>query len=108
MPCEVAARFLIFYGSQRGQAQSIAEEICQQAAEHGFTADISCLSNQHKVCFLPITFHGYQIIDSHLSELTDATLPCIPSTTWIVKSGQLFLWFPRPVMVTLQTQLRSL
>uniref|UniRef100_A0A8C2IKM0 Methionine synthase reductase n=1 Tax=Cyprinus carpio TaxID=7962 RepID=A0A8C2IKM0_CYPCA len=43
-----AARFLILYGSQRGQAQSIAEEICQQAAEHGFTADISCLSNQHK------------------------------------------------------------
>ncbi|XP_026093345.1 methionine synthase reductase-like [Carassius auratus] len=48
MPCEVAACFLILYGSQRGQAQSIAEEICQQAAEHGFTADISCLSNQHK------------------------------------------------------------
>uniref|UniRef100_A0A672NQA8 Methionine synthase reductase n=1 Tax=Sinocyclocheilus grahami TaxID=75366 RepID=A0A672NQA8_SINGR len=48
MPCEVAARFLILYGSQRGQAQSIAEEICQQAAEHGFTADINCLSNQHK------------------------------------------------------------
>uniref|UniRef100_A0A673NHS8 Methionine synthase reductase n=1 Tax=Sinocyclocheilus rhinocerous TaxID=307959 RepID=A0A673NHS8_9TELE len=48
MPCEVAARFLILYGSQHGQAQSIAEEICQQAAEHGFTADISCLSNQHK------------------------------------------------------------
>uniref|UniRef100_A0A8C1YTW4 Methionine synthase reductase n=1 Tax=Cyprinus carpio TaxID=7962 RepID=A0A8C1YTW4_CYPCA len=47
MPCEVAARFLILYGSQRGQAQSIAEEICQQAAEHGSTADISCLSNQH-------------------------------------------------------------
>uniref|UniRef100_A0A673NDV4 Methionine synthase reductase n=1 Tax=Sinocyclocheilus rhinocerous TaxID=307959 RepID=A0A673NDV4_9TELE len=44
----VAARFLILYGSQHGQAQSIAEEICQQAAEHGFTADISCLSNQHK------------------------------------------------------------
>uniref|UniRef100_A0A672PU87 Methionine synthase reductase n=1 Tax=Sinocyclocheilus grahami TaxID=75366 RepID=A0A672PU87_SINGR len=43
-----AARFLILYGSQRGQAQSIAEEIGQQAAEHGFTADISCLSNQHK------------------------------------------------------------
>uniref|UniRef100_A0A671NKH8 Methionine synthase reductase n=1 Tax=Sinocyclocheilus anshuiensis TaxID=1608454 RepID=A0A671NKH8_9TELE len=44
----LAARFLILYGSQRGQAQSIAEEICQQAAEHGFTADINCLSNQHK------------------------------------------------------------
>ncbi|XP_043082709.1 methionine synthase reductase isoform X2 [Puntigrus tetrazona] len=48
MPCEVAARFLILYGSQRGQAQSIAEEICQQSSEHGLTADISCLSNQHK------------------------------------------------------------
>ncbi|RXN08571.1 methionine synthase reductase isoform X2 [Labeo rohita] len=48
MPCEAVAHFLILYGSQRGQAQSIAEEICQQAAEHGFTADISCLSNQDK------------------------------------------------------------
>ncbi|TRY83851.1 hypothetical protein DNTS_006196, partial [Danionella cerebrum] len=44
MPCEPAADFLILYGSQRGQAQSIAEEICQQAAERGFTADTSCLS----------------------------------------------------------------
>lgn len=48
MPCEVAARFLILYGSQRGQAQSIAEEICEQAAVYGLTADISCLSNQNK------------------------------------------------------------
>lgn len=48
MPCEAAAHFLILYGSQRGQAQSIAEEICQQAAEHGFTADISCLSKHDK------------------------------------------------------------
>ncbi|XDV47338.1 hypothetical protein PO909_017004 [Leuciscus waleckii] len=48
MPCEVAARFLILYGSQRGQAQSIAEEICEQAAEYGLTADISCLSKQDK------------------------------------------------------------
>ncbi|KAK7118259.1 hypothetical protein R3I94_021929 [Phoxinus phoxinus] len=48
MPCEVAARFLILYGSQRGQAQSIAEEICEQAAEYGLTADINCLSNQDK------------------------------------------------------------
>uniref|UniRef100_A0A672NU81 Methionine synthase reductase n=1 Tax=Sinocyclocheilus grahami TaxID=75366 RepID=A0A672NU81_SINGR len=53
MPCEVAARFLILYGSQRGQAQSIAEEICQQAAEHGFTADINCLSN-HEI--RPVVF----------------------------------------------------
>ncbi|XP_051538873.1 methionine synthase reductase-like isoform X1 [Myxocyprinus asiaticus] len=48
MPCEVVARFLILYGSQRGQAQSIAEEICEQAAENGLTADISCLSNVEK------------------------------------------------------------
>ncbi|KAI7792808.1 methionine synthase reductase [Triplophysa rosa] len=48
MPCEVTARFLILYGSQRGQAQSIAEEICEQANEHGFTADLCCLSNVEK------------------------------------------------------------
>ncbi|KAL6462911.1 hypothetical protein MHYP_G00293330 [Metynnis hypsauchen] len=48
MPCGVASRFLILYGSQRGQAQSIAEELCEQAAEHGFIADISCLSKGEK------------------------------------------------------------
>lgn len=52
MPCEVTARFLILYGSQRGQAQSIAEEICEQATEHGFTADVFCLSNVEKVCYV--------------------------------------------------------
>ncbi|XP_056594853.1 methionine synthase reductase [Triplophysa dalaica] len=48
MPCEVTARFLILYGSQRGQAQCIAEDICEQANEHGFTADVCCLSNVEK------------------------------------------------------------
>uniref|UniRef100_A0AAR2JUU7 Methionine synthase reductase n=1 Tax=Pygocentrus nattereri TaxID=42514 RepID=A0AAR2JUU7_PYGNA len=48
MPCGVASQFLILYGSQRGQAQSIAEEICEQAAEHGFIADISCVSKGEK------------------------------------------------------------
>ncbi|XP_030625265.1 methionine synthase reductase isoform X2 [Chanos chanos] len=48
MPSEVTSRFLILYGSQRGQAQSIAEEILEQAKEHGFVADISCLSQADK------------------------------------------------------------
>uniref|UniRef100_A0A8B9JI88 Methionine synthase reductase n=1 Tax=Astyanax mexicanus TaxID=7994 RepID=A0A8B9JI88_ASTMX len=48
MPCGVAPRFLILYGSQRGQAQSIAEEISEQATEHGFLAKISCLSKGDK------------------------------------------------------------
>ncbi|XP_062841694.1 methionine synthase reductase [Trichomycterus rosablanca] len=45
MPCEVPSpRLLILYGSQKGQAQSIAEQICETAAERGFNPEISCLS----------------------------------------------------------------
>lgn len=49
MPSEVKSRFLLLYGSQRGQAQSIAEEIADQAAEHGLVADLFCLTNKEKV-----------------------------------------------------------
>ncbi|RXM98602.1 Methionine synthase reductase [Acipenser ruthenus] len=48
MPCEVKDRFLLLYGSQRGQAQAIAEEICEKASEHKFVADVCCLSQQEK------------------------------------------------------------
>ncbi|KAL2085388.1 hypothetical protein ACEWY4_018708 [Coilia grayii] len=48
MPCEVKARFLLLYGSQRGQAQAIAEELAEQAAEHGLVADVFCLSKKEK------------------------------------------------------------
>lgn len=41
--------FLILYGSQKGQAQSIAEQLSDQAAEHGFEAEVSCLSKEDKV-----------------------------------------------------------
>ncbi|KAG7317714.1 hypothetical protein KOW79_018749 [Hemibagrus wyckioides] len=40
--------FLILYGSQKGQAQSIAEQLSDQAAEHGFEAEVSCLSKEDK------------------------------------------------------------
>ncbi|MBN3304028.1 MTRR reductase, partial [Amia calva] len=48
MPCEVKTRFLLLYGSQSGQAKAIAEEICQQADEHGFKGDICCMSESAK------------------------------------------------------------
>ncbi|XP_028812932.1 methionine synthase reductase-like isoform X2 [Denticeps clupeoides] len=48
MPCEVASRFVVLYGSQRGQAQAIAEEIGEQAAQRGLEADLSCLSEKEK------------------------------------------------------------
>ncbi|KAJ8413451.1 hypothetical protein AAFF_G00094470 [Aldrovandia affinis] len=48
MPREVKSRFLLLYGSQCGQAQSIAEEICQQAGDHGFAPDIYCLSQEDR------------------------------------------------------------
>ncbi|CAL8311552.1 unnamed protein product [Merluccius merluccius] len=47
MPCETTRRFLILYGSQKGQAQSIAEGIADEAAGHGLEAEVSCLS-QHE------------------------------------------------------------
>ncbi|XP_058536170.1 methionine synthase reductase isoform X3 [Ochotona princeps] len=37
-------RFLLLYASQRGQAKAIAEDICQQALAHGFSADLHCMS----------------------------------------------------------------
>ena len=49
MPCEKQPRFLILYGSQKGQAQSIAEGIADEAAEHGLVAEISCLSRHEEV-----------------------------------------------------------
>ncbi|XP_053344355.1 methionine synthase reductase [Clarias gariepinus] len=49
MPCVgSSSRFLILYGSQKGQAQSIAEQLADQAAEHGFEAEIRCLSDGDK------------------------------------------------------------
>ncbi|KAM4606184.1 methionine synthase reductase isoform 2-T3 [Polymixia lowei] len=48
MPCEVKPRFLVLYGSQKGQAQSIAEGIVDEAGEHGLVAELSCLSQNDK------------------------------------------------------------
>lgn len=43
-------RFLLLYGTQKGQAQAIAEEIGQQADRHGFIADIFSLQDLDKFC----------------------------------------------------------
>ncbi|XP_069561593.1 LOW QUALITY PROTEIN: methionine synthase reductase [Brachyistius frenatus] len=48
MPCEVKPRFVVLYGSQKGQAQSIAEGIAEEAEGHGLVADLSCLSQNEK------------------------------------------------------------
>ncbi|XP_077167045.1 methionine synthase reductase isoform X2 [Paroedura picta] len=48
MCCETNRRFLLLYASQKGQAKAIAEEICQQTPEHGFRADIHCISESEK------------------------------------------------------------
>ncbi|XP_062986256.1 methionine synthase reductase isoform X2 [Elgaria multicarinata webbii] len=44
MCCKTNRRFLLLYASQKGQAKAIAEEICQQAKEREFEADIHCVS----------------------------------------------------------------
>ncbi|XP_023401139.1 methionine synthase reductase isoform X1 [Loxodonta africana] len=41
-------RFLLLYATQQGQAKAIAEEICEQAAARGFSADLHCISESHK------------------------------------------------------------
>ncbi|XP_034998099.2 methionine synthase reductase [Hippoglossus stenolepis] len=48
MPCEAQPRFLVLYGSQKGQAQSIAEGIAEEAQDHGLGAELSCLSENEK------------------------------------------------------------
>ncbi|XP_075068857.1 methionine synthase reductase [Mixophyes fleayi] len=41
-------RFLLLYGTQKGQSKAIAEEIGQQADHHGLVADIFSLRDLHK------------------------------------------------------------
>ncbi|XP_054840963.1 methionine synthase reductase [Eublepharis macularius] len=48
MCCETNRRFLLLYASQKGQAKAIAEEMCQQAKDHGFEADVHCVSESDK------------------------------------------------------------
>uniref|UniRef100_A0A8C9ZNV0 Methionine synthase reductase n=1 Tax=Sander lucioperca TaxID=283035 RepID=A0A8C9ZNV0_SANLU len=48
MPCEVKPRFVVLYGSQKGQAESLAEGIAEVAEEHGLVAELSCLSQNEK------------------------------------------------------------
>ncbi|XP_055364159.1 methionine synthase reductase isoform X2 [Betta splendens] len=48
MPCEVNSRFVVLYGSQKGQAQSIAEGIAEEAEEHGLVVQLSCLNQNEK------------------------------------------------------------
>ncbi|PNI38509.1 MTRR isoform 21, partial [Pan troglodytes] len=45
---EVMRRFLLLYATQQGQAKAIAEEICEQAVVHGFSADLHCISESDK------------------------------------------------------------
>lgn len=48
MPCEAKPRFVLLYGSQKGQAQSIAEGIFEEAENHGLVAELSCLNENEK------------------------------------------------------------
>ncbi|XP_029313268.1 methionine synthase reductase isoform X2 [Cottoperca gobio] len=48
MPCEVKPRFVVLYGSQKGQAESLAEGIAEVAEEHGLDAELCCLNHKEK------------------------------------------------------------
>lgn len=49
MPREMKPRFVLLYGSQKGQAQAIAEGLAEEAEAHGLSAELSCLENNEKV-----------------------------------------------------------
>lgn len=66
MPCELKSRFVLLYGSQRGQAQAIAEELADQATGHGLVADLFCLSEKEKVT-LDVA-RSYQIACNNINE----------------------------------------
>ena len=40
---------MLLYATQRGQAKAIAEVIYEKAVEHGFAADLHCISESDKV-----------------------------------------------------------
>lgn len=40
---------MLLYGSQKGQAQSIAEGLAEVAEDHGLVAELSCLDTNAKV-----------------------------------------------------------
>lgn len=69
MCCETNGRFLLLYASQKGQAKAIAEEICQQAKERGFKADIHCISESDKVRLLD----RRAVLDTQQGQMTDAS-----------------------------------
>ncbi|XP_070708837.1 methionine synthase reductase [Pempheris klunzingeri] len=48
MPCEAKPRFVVLYGSQKGQAQSLAEGVAEVAEEQGLAAELSCLNHTEK------------------------------------------------------------
>ncbi|XP_077411143.1 methionine synthase reductase isoform X2 [Vanacampus margaritifer] len=48
MPIEVKPRIVVLYGSQKGQAQSIAEGIAEEAEGNGLLAELSCLDQNDK------------------------------------------------------------
>ncbi|XP_061660803.1 methionine synthase reductase isoform X2 [Syngnathoides biaculeatus] len=48
MPSKAKPRIVVLYGSQKGQAQSIAEGIAAEAEEHGLLAELSCLDQKDK------------------------------------------------------------
>lgn len=39
---------MLLYATQKGQAKAIAEEICEKAFAHGFSADLHCISESDK------------------------------------------------------------
>lgn len=48
---------MVLYGSQKGQAQSIAEGIAEEAEDHGLVAELSCLNQDEKVTSIITHIH---------------------------------------------------
>lgn len=65
MPSEMKPRFVLLYGSQKGQAQAIAEGLAEEAEGHGLFAELSCLENNEKVTIAIILARLHSNTQSH-------------------------------------------
>lgn len=86
MPCETKSRFVVLYGSQKGQAQSIAEGIAEEAEDHGLVAELSCLNQDEKVASTHISrSHSFHLEKFYFFSNNNPSFcaDCVFVSSWI-------------------------
>ena len=99
-------KFLLLYGSQTGQAQSICEEIAETASKHGLEAELYCLSQTDKKVRLWVS--QTQSICEEIAETAskhglEAELHCLSQTDKKVR-----LWVSQTRSIYVRKLLRRL